>query len=181
MDFALGAKKDADALIHPNHVSKDQWEAHITRILEGLKQIGANKFDMRLPETYALPYIIRADENIQGIIYGRYQLRDTGTTSARSPNIGRGVLLVTNHRVLFLDKKPSYLHYDEIPLDLISGITFTKAGIASRVQLHTRMGDYTVRTFNHHCATIFMHAIEAERLVTQEKEHKVSIKSHLQW
>ena len=180
MDIEIDTKV-AEQLLQPGSVTDDQWEAHVTRIYENLKQRGSNSFDMHLPETYALPFIIRAKEVIQGIVYGRYTLKDTNGSSGRSRGIGRGVLLVTDHRVLFLDKKPSYLHYDEIPLDLISGVTYTKAGIASRVQLHTRMGDYTVRTFNHYCAVTFIHAIEAERLVREGEEHKVSIKSHLQW
>lgn len=175
MDLSLDTKQEPDTLIQPDTVSDERWEAHITQIYNNLKRIGANTFDMHLPETYALPFIIRAEETIQGIVYGRYHRKGDNVSVSR----GRGVLLVTNHRIVFLDKKPTFLHYDEIPLDLISGVTYTKAGIASRVQLHTRMGDYTVRTYNQECATIFMHAIEAERLVAHDQ--KVSIKSHLQW
>lgn len=175
MDYSLDAKQAPDTLIQPDTVSRERWDAHITMVYDNLKRVGANSFDMRLPETYALPYIIRAEETILGIVYGRYHRKGDTVSAAR----GRGVLLITNHRIIFLDKKPTFLHYDEIPLDLISGVTFTKAGIASRVQLHTRMGDYTVRTFNQQCAGTFMHAIEAERLVSHDQ--KVSIKSHLQW
>lgn len=175
MDYSLDAKQAPDTLIQPEAVSPERWDAHVTMVFDNLKHVGANSFDMRLPETYALPLIVRAEETILGIVYGRYHKKGDNVSAAR----GRGVLLITNHRIVFLDKKPSFLHYDEIPLDLISGVTYTKAGIASRVQLHTRMGDYTVRTFNQKCATTFMHAVEAERLVTHDQ--KVSIKSHLQW
>lgn len=179
MDFSLDAKQKPDTLVLPETVSKEQWEEHVLHVHDNLKRVGANSYDMHLPETYAIPFIIRAEEEIQGIIYGRYRTMDSNASATRARSAGRGVLLVSNHRVVFLDKKPTFLHYDEIPLDLISGVTFTKAGIASRVRLHTRMGDYTVRTFNQHCANIFIHAIEAERLVSHDQ--KVSIKSHLQW
>ena len=179
MDLTLNAKQEPDTLILPEIVSKERWQQHVEQIYANLKRLGANSYDMHLPETNALPYIIRAEEDIKGIIYGRYRTMDSNASATRARSAGRGILAVTNHRVVFLDKKPTFMHYDEIPLDLISGVTFTKAGIASRVRLHTRMGDYTVRTFNQRCANIFIHAIEAERLVSHDQ--KVSIKSHLQW
>jgi hypothetical protein len=139
---------------------------HIKQLHADLKRVGADKFDMHLPETYALPYLINPGERVWGIVYGRYHRPGTTEQSPKLLAHGRGALIVTDHKVFFLDKKPSFIHYDEIPLDLISGITYTKAGPAGTVTLHTRTGDYSVRTFNQRCASNFVTAIEAARFGT---------------
>jgi hypothetical protein len=141
-------------------------DSHVEQLRTDLKRAGADEFDLHLPETYALPYLVNPGERVQGIVYGRYHRPFTIDQSPKLLVHGRGALVVTDRKVFFLDKKPSFLHYDEIPLDLISGITYTKAGPAGTVTLHTRTGDYAVRTFNQRCASGFVSAIEAARFST---------------
>ncbi|HWB39196.1 MAG TPA: hypothetical protein VG604_03035 [Candidatus Saccharimonadales bacterium] len=57
-----------------------------------------------------------------------------------------------------------YMHVDEITFMIIGGITYTKAGFMSYVTLHTRLGDYKLRTFNMRSAANFVDYIETKCL-----------------
>lgn len=130
---------------------------------EQLQKLGADTYDLHLPETHTLPLIIQPDEYIQGIVYGRYVYR----TNAEEI-ISRGALVVTNMRILLVNKKPFYVSCEEIAPDRISGITYNRVGPMGHVILHTRQGDFNVRTFNQQCARRFTEAVEA-KLYNQER------------
>ncbi len=130
---------------------------HRQKILTALTQLGAEWYDMQLPETHLLPQLIHLDEQILGVVYGRYH-QENGV------KVGRGVLVATNDRVLLVDKKPLFLRCDEFSYFVVSGVTYSKAGIAGTVVLHTRVGDIHVRTFNQRCAQKFVVAIEEQVL-----------------
>jgi hypothetical protein len=135
--------------------------SHNQRIMQELQALGAVKYDMWLPETHALPEIIHPNEHLKGVVYGRYKQKGRYGQEASTLSKGRGMLMVTDKRVLFLDKKPMFTRFDEIPQEIISGVTYTKVGFAGTVALHTRAGDFTVRTFNERCAKAFVEAIES--------------------
>ena len=135
-------------------------DMHIKKVYEDLKRLGADSFDMHLPETHRLPYLINPGEQILGIVYGRYLHKGGFSQPSGTPKHGRGALVVTDRRVLFVDVKPLFLRCDEIPLDLISGVTYAKAGMSGTVTLRTRTGDYEVRSLNQRCAISFVDAIE---------------------
>jgi hypothetical protein len=120
---------------------------HAQRIRNELRLGGADSYDLLLPETHYLPFIINPDEHILGSVYGKYPK-------------GRGVLVVTDQRVLFIDKKPLFVHYDEIDFSIIGGVTNTKVALSSIVTLHTQMGDFVVRTLNHRNAQNFVYCVE---------------------
>lgn len=128
---------------------------HAARIRAELKQKGALPYDLILPETYYLPTVIHHDEHIMGSVYGRYD---------KDGAIGRGALVATNQRVIFLDKKPLFVHYDEITFKVIGSISYTRTAIVGYVTLHTRLGDFQLRTFNHKNAYNFVKFIEEECL-----------------
>ena len=128
-----------------------------TAMHRDLRKLGAVMYDFWLPETHALPSIIHQDERIQGIVYGRYKHYGGEETE------GRGALVATSKRILLVDKKPMFLRCDELTYEVVSGVTYTKAGPAGTVTLHTRAGDISVRTFNHRCAKTFVAAIETNR------------------
>lgn len=127
--------------------------AHKADIVATLKRLGADTFDLWLPETRSLPKIIGQGEIIEGIIYGRYRL-----STGQPP--GRGVLVATNHRILFIDRKWLFMRANEIAYDVVSAIGQSTSGIVRVVTLSTRVGDISVRTFNKRCAQTFIHAIE---------------------
>lgn len=133
---------------------KGEMRECVREITRTIKSLGGVKYDLMLPETKYLPLILDTFEKITGIVYGRYrQENDT--------LIGRGVLVATSRRVLLLDKKPLFLRVDELTYEVISGVTYTKAGVAGTVVLHSGEGDIKVRTFNQKCAKLFVKAIEA--------------------
>lgn len=118
-----------------------------------LQELGAMRYNLALPETHNLPLVLHHNERIRGIVYGRYRQDDSNV-------VGRGVLVITDKRILLLDKKPLYLRCDELTHDSISGVSYSKAGPAGTVTLHTRFGNVKVRTFNTKCALSFVEAVE---------------------
>jgi len=126
---------------------------HKERINTDLRRLGAVQYDMRLPETHSLPLIIRPEEHINGVVYGRY-------SQTSGHKVGRGVLVATDFRMLLVDKKPLFLRCDEITYGAISAITYGRAGIGIAIILHTRMGDIHLRTFNRACAVNFVEDVE---------------------
>ncbi len=126
-----------------------------TQFERELRTLGAVTFDLWLPESHALPNILHRDEQVRGVVYGRYSHTNKLET-------GRGMLVATDQRLLLIDKKPLFLKCDEIAYRVISAITYTRVGIAGTVIVYTRMGDINVRTFNQKCARVFVEAIEAK-------------------
>lgn len=77
---------------------------HKKATFERLRDLGADWYDMLLPETHYLPRLIAHDEKIQGVVWGRYeQLGRYGQESSKLSS-GRGLLVATDRRVLFIDK-----------------------------------------------------------------------------
>jgi hypothetical protein len=132
-----------------------------------LQALGADDFDLLLPETHALIDVIHEDENIVGIVYGRY--KQSGAEHAS----GRGALVATDHRLLLVDKKPLFLKCDELSYMVVSGVSFSKAGIAGPVTVHSRMGDIGIRTYNFTCASTFVDAIETRCLTKLVEANKL--------
>ena len=136
-------------------------EMHKERIYTELRQLGADWYDMQLPETHVLPRVIHINERLVGVVYGRYKQKGRYGQEPKTLSLGRGALVVTDKRVLFIDRKPLWLRCDEIPRDIISGVTYNQAWPAATIALHTRAGDFSIRTFNLRCAGSFVEAVEA--------------------
>lgn len=135
--------------------SSEFLKPHSERIKQELKAAGALPYDLILPETYYLPTVIHPDEHVMASVFGRYHYKGV---------IGRGALVATDQRVIFLDKKPLYVHYDEITFKIIGSVSYTRTTIVGYVTLHTRLGDVQLRTFNHKNAYNFVKYIEGECL-----------------
>lgn len=147
--------------INRGRFSSEFMEPHAKRVKEELKKAGALPYDMLLPETYYLPTVIHPDEHVMGSVFGRYHY--DGVT-------GRGALVATDKRVIFLDKKPLYVHYDELTFMVIGSVTYTRTALVGYVTLHTRLdnlssaGSIQLRTFNHKNAYNFVQYIEEKCL-----------------
>lgn len=131
-------------------------EASLARrssLLQTLRSLGADRYDLSTPETHYLPQLIRPHETLLGIIYGRYEHNN-------GPPVGRGLLVATDERLLFIDRKPFYSHYDELVYSVVSGVAFTHVGFWVTVTVSTRMGDISFRTFNRKAAQCFVAAVE---------------------
>lgn len=122
-------------------------------VLTSLRLLGANEYDLLLPETRCLPHILEPGEVIIGAVYGRYK-------KGMEKLVGRGLAVVTDRRIILVDKKPLFEQADDITFRVISGIDYGTVGPIATITLHTRMGDISIRTFNKHCARQFVQAVQ---------------------
>lgn len=121
---------------------------HQRRIFQELKKLGMTRQGLATMESQYLPNVIGKDEHICGVLYGFHQ-------------DGYAMLVATDKKVIFLDKKPMFINEDEISYFVVSGIRLNRAGFGSVVTLHTRIKDFKIRTFNKRCADGFMRYIES--------------------
>ena len=149
-----------------SHVAAGLLKVHMEQIRRQLRQLGAVQYDLWLPETSILPLVIHTDERIEGIVYGKYRHATVGV-----PIIGRGALVATDRRVLLIDHKPLFMKCNEISYQVINGVSYSRAGFAGTVILHTHLGDVSVRTFNQQCAYNFVEAIENSILTSKEQSY----------
>jgi hypothetical protein len=119
----------------PPQVHQDETKQHYERIEQELRAAGMSWFGLRLMESHYLPRVIHQNETIKGVAYGW------------QPG-GIVMLVATDHRIIFLDKKPLFLRDDEVSYDSVRGISYYHAGLASTAVLHTQVQDYIIRTFN---------------------------------
>ena len=124
---------------------------HKQRIFQELKNVGMTSYGLIKLETKELPKIIHPHEHIKGVVYGRAKT-------------GLAMLVATDCRVIFLDKKPFALTMDEMTYDVVSGVSFGQAASFVGITLHTRTGNYAFRFVNKNCARNFVEYIETKRL-----------------
>ena len=140
--------------LHKKTINDLNLSLHARKIDHDIRRLGAVTYDLWLPETAVLPYIIHPNEEVLGVVYGRYQ-------QVEGDVVGRGVLIATPDRVLLIDKKPLFTKVAEITYRVISAVTYSKIWFIGNVTIHTRMGKINVRTLNQQCAYNFVEAIEA--------------------
>ncbi|MCL4358082.1 PH domain-containing protein [Patescibacteria group bacterium] len=136
---------------------------HTRKIKASISSLGADEYDLMLPETHVLPLVIQPDETIEGIIYGHY-LQETAKESVR----GRGVLVATDKRVMLIDHKPLYLKNAEYPYEVVSTISFNRGAFAHTITLGTRVGNISIRSRNRHLATSFISALEKHIIKSEQ-------------
>ena len=134
-----------------NYTSMPVTGVHKNRIREELRSLGVSNYGLLKQATRHLPYIVHPDEHVEAIVYGR---NDKGPC----------LLAATDRRVIFLDKKPLFVKSDELAYDIVGGVTTSQSGFVKLVSLHTRMGDFKLRTMNFKCAAHFRDFIEARCL-----------------
>lgn len=136
--------------------SRDISPKHVLRIYDELRSAGSDRYDMWLPETRYLPHLIQENEHIGGAVYGKYDK-------------SRGVLVATDERIIFLNKKVLLLQLNDISYNVVSGVTRTQIGPIGTVTLRTAMGNYHLRTFNQKNAKNFVDYVSAKHLQEREK------------
>lgn len=137
-------------------------KSHHDRIFKELQEAGVTRYGMTKFAIHYLPNIIRKDEHVKGVVYGRY--RDKQGTS----NWNEGMLIATDLRIIFLDHKPGFTYTDEVTYDVVSGINFTTA-LFSSVTLHTRVTDFQIRFTNTKCAENFTKYVEERRVMESNR------------
>ncbi len=133
--------------------------SHYDRVTQELRDLGVSKVALKRMESRYLPNIIHSDEHLGGVVYGHHE-------------DGYAMLVATDRRIIFLDKKPLFVNEDEITYNVVSGISYGHAGFGTTVKLHTRIKDYTIRTYNKKCAESFVEYIESRCLEHESKEER---------
>lgn len=121
-------------------------------VIRSIQLLGANRYDLHLPETFGLPSILHHDETVLGLVYGRCKYGNDRL-------VERGLLVATDQRVLFIDKKPLYLHTDDLAYKVVSGVSLGHTVFITTIILNTRLGPINMRTFNQRSARQFVYAI----------------------
>ena len=124
---------------------------HTERVRKQLQEAGLGPFTVLRPECRFIPSIIYHDEKIGAAVYG------LGSD-------GWCLLVATDKRVIYLDKKPFFVTKDILTYDIVSGVTSNQVGIFASVTLLTRGKQYAVRFVNTTAAATFAHYIESRRL-----------------
>jgi hypothetical protein len=137
------AKQLSDMQILLNSLSKrspsDVRRKHID---DQLRVAGLSWWGFLTSEMKVLPTLLFEDEMIHGVLCGQ-------------SSVGYVALVATDRRILFVDKKPLYLKTEDVPYSTINSITFEWVGFKGIVELHTRVGDYRIRTINRRAADVF--------------------------
>jgi len=132
----------------------------IQRIRTELRKVGISSLSLAGFAGKYLPFILQDDEHIQGAVYGRYVQPD------QCLRLAEGMLVATDSRIIFLDRKSSHEGMDEVPYDAVSDVKKSLIWPFSSVTLRTRGGDYTLKFANPKCINIFTHYIEERRLLS---------------
>jgi hypothetical protein len=142
-------------LAHPKRTYIQQHArrplTHRERVAGELRELGVTGFGMLRMESRYLPHIIHSGEHLKGVVYGRHK-------------DGFAMLVATDRRVVFLDKKPLFANQDEVTYDVVTGVNLSTNGIGKAVTLHTRVKDFEIRTYNGKCARGFVSYIEKRRV-----------------
>ncbi len=126
-------------------------KSHIDRIKNELKKVGITQYGLSKMESQSLPTIIHEDEHIGGVVYGKSK-------------VGSVMLVATDRRLIYLDRKPFFNTMDELTYDVVSGVKVNHVGVFSSVVLHTKVADFSLRFVNKKCVNIFAKYIESRRL-----------------
>jgi len=135
------------------------------RVIKELKGLGLSRSGLSSTEARYLLQIIHTDEHIGGVVFGHSKE-------------GFAMLVATDRRVIFIDKKPFFVNEDEVNYYVVSGVSFKQAGFGSTVTLHTRVRDYSLQTFNKKCAISFVEFIEAHCLEHSDTDIKTEAKEY---
>jgi hypothetical protein len=115
---------------------------HIDRVRLELLRAGMTKYGLIKSEARYLPRVIQPNEHIGGVVYGQ-------------TSVGSVMLVATDERVLFIDRKPLFNTVDEISYGVVSGCRVSQQGPFTTVTLHTRIHNFTLKYVNPTCARIF--------------------------
>jgi hypothetical protein len=129
------------------------------RIRQELTKAGMSFYGLSKFNTRYLPSIIKDDEHIHGVVYGRH-VEGSGFL-----NWVDRMMVATDHRIISFNHKPGYTDDDVFTYDVVNGVDATAAGPFRAVTLDTRTGKVTIRFVNKRCAEKFIKYV-AERRMT---------------
>jgi len=130
---------------------------HKTRVKQELREAGISRYAAIRAEGRYLPKIIHPNERIMAAVYGRIK--------------GESAMLVaTDKRLIYLDKRPIFNVSEDISYDVVAGIRQNNEGeLTSSITVFTRVGDYRVNHATQKSASIFKTYIENK--VLEDSQH----------
>lgn len=141
-------------LVKSSLLAYENFAAKRIRIKRELLEAHVTLYGLLKSESRHLPNILHDNEHVEAVIYGQH-----GASSA--------MLVATDERIIYLDKKPMVVLFDEVSYEVVSGVEFDIHTLFATVILHTPVKNYDFRFTNLHCAENFVRYIERQRL---EKE-----------
>lgn len=118
----------------------------------GLSRIALTRWEPLHLYGYLHPY-----EKVYGVVYGKTE------------DGGRALLAATNARILYIDRNGFLTTMDEIPFDMVSGVSYTRNGIFGiAVTLHTRTKDYSLVCYKALPAENFVNFIEVASISNEK-------------
>ena len=135
-------------------------DSHQARVYAELTAAGMTSYGHLKSSSRYLHHFIHNDERICGVTYGRY----AG---------GTALLVATDRRIVFLDKKPLFTSSDELSYESVSGVKYSVAGFFGSITLHTKLGNYQLRYVNKNATGQFVRYIES-RIETRPGSTDVS-------
>jgi hypothetical protein len=124
---------------------------HQDRIRQELMATGVTKAALMKPQLRRLHQSIHPDEHIQAIAYSSY-------------GSGTAVLVATDRRVMYLDRRPFNYVFDEFTYDIVSGVAMRQSGLYITLTLHTPINNFTIRTTNRAATQGFVTCMEVRRI-----------------
>lgn len=98
-----------------------------------LKKLGLDWIELHRSEAALLPSIIHSGETIGGVIAGH-------------SDRGHIMIVATNTRLIIMDCKPFFNKIKELNYSVISGVSSSQVGPFHTIKIHSRLGDFVVKT-----------------------------------
>lgn len=98
-----------------------------------LKELGLDAIELARSEAQHLPHVLHDDEEIGGAVSGRSK-------------VGHILMVATNKRLIVLDCKPFMKEIEDIGYQVISGLSSGHIGPFHSLSVHTRLGDFKLKT-----------------------------------
>ena len=156
--------------IYDNYISRSAYETasnKARRIKRELLDSGMTVYGLLKSESRIIPKVLHPDEHIKAVVYGQHHASSV-------------MLVATDERILFIDKKPMAAFLDEITYEVVSGIQFEIHTFFATLILHTPIKNYDIRYANLHCAENFARHIELQRLKREKaEEEKLQVSENL--
>lgn len=128
--------------------------ASADQIKKELREAKVTAYGLLKQESRFLHKTIQEDEHIKAAIYGLYG-------DSKGVESSSGMLVATDRRMIFMDKKPLITDIDEFGYESVIGINVNNAMLFSAVDLHTRNKEYKFRNVNKRCARHMKSFIES--------------------
>lgn len=104
-----------------------------------------------------LPRLIRHEEHIMAVAYGRHQ------EAEGILHFSEGMLVATSRRLLYLVHRPGYTSFDEFAYNTVTSLSSNRNSLFTTLTLYTTMATYVIRFAGNACAGRFIDYVDQHR------------------